>query len=172
MHATVGHQSIKVKIRSMFLTVINRCKEFFFLKEIPIFDRFCDAGQILIHHSAGSHIQMPDFRISHLSVRQSYSQTTRITFHKRPCLHQLIDRRSICCCDGISIYFIGQSKAVQYHKYDRFSHNYLIFFPSCSTKLISLKRRIFVCFSDFRTRMMSSFSRMISLSPSNDTIFF
>ena len=156
----------------MLFTVIDSFKKFFFLKEIPIFDRFCDAGQILIHHSAGSHIQMPDFRITHLSVWQSNSQSTCIAFYKWPCLHQAVDRRSICCSDGISIYFIGQSKAVQYHKYDRFSHNYLIFFPSCSTKLISLKRRIFVCFSDLRTRMMSSFSRMISLSPSNETIFF
>ena len=132
---------------------------------------FGDPGEVLIYDPSRSHIQMAYLGISHLAIRKTNCQTAGVAFYKRVFLHQSVYDRCFGRSNCISPGLLTETKAIQYHQYDWFLHVYLIFFPRCSTKLISSKRRIFVILSDFRTRITSSFSNTISLCPSKDTIF-
>ena len=50
----------------------KRQEQGFVLKEIALFNCFCDAGELLIHDSASADIGVAHLAVSHLSIRQAY----------------------------------------------------------------------------------------------------
>ncbi len=46
-----------------------------FFIQLFFFDGFVDANEVLVYNAAGADIHMPYFRISHLSLRQSYRES-------------------------------------------------------------------------------------------------
>jgi len=63
------------------------CKQRFILKEISVLDSLRDLGEILVNNPAGSHIQMSDFGIPHLSFRKPYGHTACVSPNKRILCH-------------------------------------------------------------------------------------
>ncbi len=102
VHASVGYQSEHMQRGVMRLYIFAGCQKSLVLKKVPVLDRLCDLGQILVYDPAGAHIQMPDLRIAHLSVRQPHCKAACISLDKRILGHRLVHDRGLSLCNGIS----------------------------------------------------------------------
>ena len=73
--AAIGNKAVCMELLPVFLSVFHRLNKLRLLKETAVFNILCDAGELLIDDTPRADIQMPDFRITHLSGRQSNIHT-------------------------------------------------------------------------------------------------
>ena len=111
----IGQQSVHMQLTVILLNILHSLHKDFIFEEISVLDRLGDAGKVLIHDSAGSHVQMADFRVAHLSVRQSYVQSACLSLNKGIFLHQAVHDRRIRQCDCIVFTDRIQSVAIKDH---------------------------------------------------------
>ena len=71
VHAAVGKETHEVKGLAAFNGLVDRLDECGVLKEIPVFDRLCDARQFLVNDAARADVGVTDFGVAHLAVRQA-----------------------------------------------------------------------------------------------------
>ena len=76
MDASIGQQSHKMHLFVIVAGVCESLYDFRILHDAVITASLIDAHQILVHNASCPYIQVTDFRISHLSVRQTYIFTT------------------------------------------------------------------------------------------------
>ena len=99
----------------ILFAVVHRCHKGLILKEITILNGFCDSCQILIYDPAGSHIQVSDLGVTHLSLREAYGKSAGIPLHKRILLHQAVHFRSFCFIYCISFMAVIQPISIEDH---------------------------------------------------------
>src|SRR5690349_2229113 len=71
VHTAVGKQPHQMKLPSPFAVVVNRAHDLGMLVEASIRDHGADAGDIHPNHATCPAIQLADFAVAHLSVRQA-----------------------------------------------------------------------------------------------------
>ena len=107
VHAAVGHKPHQMKCGIILLNILTCCHKRFILKEIPILNRFCNLGQILINNTSCAHVQMSYLGVSHLAVRKSYCHAAGISSHKRALSHQPVHDRCGCFCHCVAVFVIS-----------------------------------------------------------------
>ena len=73
VHAAVADQTEQVQARIVREHMVHRLVQLRIFKEGTVFDRICDQRQILIDDAAGTDIEVADFAVAHLSLRQADS---------------------------------------------------------------------------------------------------
>jgi len=63
-----------MKRRIMLFAVFHTVQKLRDPEEIPVLNAFCDSCQLLINDPSGTHVQMPDLGIAHLTVRKTYGK--------------------------------------------------------------------------------------------------
>ena len=128
VNTAVGKQAHKVNGGIVIPCILHGSQQRFVLKEVAVFDLFRDSCKLLVDDPAGTHIQMSDLRVSHLTVRKAYSQSAGVSFYKRIIFHQGIDHRSVCLINSVCLMSFVKAKAVKDHKYSRFlAHSVLLY---------------------------------------------
>ena len=112
VYTTVRNQSHHMKSCIVLFCIFACCKQRLILKEISVFDRFCNLCQFLVNDASCSHVQMSYLRVSHLTFRKSDCHSTCISFYKRILCHQFIHDRSLSFCHSISFCCIIQSISI------------------------------------------------------------
>ena len=116
VYTAVREQTEQMQGTSVFFCTLYCMQQCFVFEEISILDFFCDSGQFLVYDTSGTHVQMSDFRVTHLSIRQTYCQTTCIAFYERTLSHQLVHNRSFRLCYCVAFYLIIQSISIKNHQ--------------------------------------------------------
>ena len=112
VNASVREQSVQMKCGIVLLGIIHSFQKCFILEEITILDLFGDTGQLLVYDTACTHIHMSNLRVTHLSIRKSYCQSTGISFYIRILSHQFVHHRGIRLSDRIGFFSVIQSIAI------------------------------------------------------------
>ena len=81
------------------------------LRELPVLDRLVDPGQVLVDNPAGPKIEMADFRVPHLPVRQAHVQSRSAQKSLRILLEQDIVKRGGSQETGIPVFLCGRRPA-------------------------------------------------------------
>src|SRR5438874_1375636 len=68
-------------------------------------NRFVYSGQILVNNSSGAEVEMADFRVSHLSFRQTHIRSACAQFTARKIAIELVVKRRVREQGGITILF-------------------------------------------------------------------
>ena len=115
VNAAIGKKSHEMNGGIIVPGILHSCQKSFILKEIPVVDLFCDPGKLLIYDAACAHIHMAYFRVAHLALRKSYSQSAGVAFHERTLCHQFIHDRSLRLVNSVSVMSFIQSVTVKNH---------------------------------------------------------
>ena len=94
MYATVGSQSHEMNALSVFFRVRESRNDFGVLQDAVVSTCAVDFHQILINHTSGTNVEVTYFRVTHLSVGQTYVLTTCLKLGMRIIVHQIIPVRS------------------------------------------------------------------------------
>ncbi|MNS98861.1 hypothetical protein D3C72_1332420 [compost metagenome] len=100
--------------------LIDRCRQRWVSEEIAFFDFFIQPGQILINDAPGPQVDVPDFRVAHLTVRQANIQPGCGDKSMRLLLPQAIHHRRFGVHNGVVLLLLTVAVAVQDHQYHRF----------------------------------------------------
>ncbi len=76
MHATIGNQSEQMKLAATRARVLHGIEQHRMLEEFAILDHELDARRIHMHDSSRADVQVPDFAVAHLAVRQADVRAT------------------------------------------------------------------------------------------------
>ena len=129
VNASVGHQTEQMKSGIILPAVLHRLQKFRNLKKIPVLDGFGNTGQLLVNHTAGTHIQMAHLGVTHLSLGKSHGHTAGIALHEGALAHELIHNRRPGLAHRIVLAVVVQAVAVKNHQYCRFlAHIFLVSF--------------------------------------------
>ena len=126
MNTTIREETVEMQGFVCRLHMLTRGLQLLVLKKCAVLYLLCDPGKILIYDPTGSHVQMTDLGISHLSFGKSDSHPTGISLNKRITLHQHVNIRSIRSHDGVPLLIFREAKAVKYHQYYRFFHHQIL----------------------------------------------
>ena len=115
VNTAVREKSEQVQCGIICFCIFNSLYQLFILEEIAVLDCFRDSGQLLIYNAACAHVQMAYLRVTHLSVRKTYSKSAGLSFYVRALAHQLVHNRSFCFADSVMLAFVIQSISVKNH---------------------------------------------------------
>ena len=113
--AAVGQETEDVQGGIEPLALVDGAHQSRVLEEIAVLDCFCDSGQLLVYNAACAHVQMAYLRVTHLSVRKTYSKSAGLSFYVRALAHQLVHNRSFRFADSVMLAFVIQSISVKNH---------------------------------------------------------
>ena len=71
MHAAIGEQPEKMKLASATARVLHGFQQYGVAVEIAFFDHQVDLGDVHVNHAPGADVQVPDFTVAHLPLRQA-----------------------------------------------------------------------------------------------------
>ena len=94
MYATVRSQPHKVNTLSVFFCIRESRNDFRIFQDAIVSTCTIDFYQILINYASGTDIQVTYFRVTHLSVGQTYVFTACLKLRVRISTHQIIPIRS------------------------------------------------------------------------------
>ena len=115
VNTAVREKSEQMQCGIVCFCILNSLYQLFILEEIAVLDCFCDSGQLLIYNAACAHVQMAYLRVTHLSVRKTYSKSAGLSFYVRALAHQLVHNRSFRFADSVMLAFVIQSISVKNH---------------------------------------------------------
>ena len=72
MYATVGGQPHEMDVFAMFFGVREGRNDFSVLHDAVVGTGTVDLHQVLVNDTSGPDIEVPDFRVTHLPIRQPY----------------------------------------------------------------------------------------------------
>ena len=119
VYTAIGKQAVYMQARPLFLRIVHSLQKCLVLKEITLFDLLRDPGQILIHDTPGTYIQVAYLGTAHLALRKTYGLAAGIALHEGALLHQPVQHRSVRQRNGIMLTAIIQAKAVENQQYSR-----------------------------------------------------
>jgi len=103
------------------------------LKELAITDRLGDAGEILIHHAAGTQVHVADLGVAHLAVRQTDIHARTRDQAVRHARAKTIQHRFLGRINGVVFVTFTVTEAIQDDQDQRFrrgshrSHSWLVY---------------------------------------------
>ena len=119
VYAAIGEQAIYMQARPLFLCIVHCLQKRIVFEEITVLDFLRDPGQILVHDTAGTYIQVANLGTAHLALRKTHGLTAGITLHEGTLLHQPVQHRSVRQRYGVMLTAIIQAKAVEDQQYSR-----------------------------------------------------
>ena len=87
-------------------------------RELSRFDRAVDSRVVLVDDAAGADVEMPDFRISHLSARQAHGELGGVDGRVRARRQELVPVRLLRAGDGVVGCRLAAAEAVEDHERD------------------------------------------------------
>ena len=113
--AAIGQKSHDMQRRAVPAAVLHALQQRRIPEEISVLNALGNARQFLVDDPSGTHVQMADFGIAHLSVRQSDRQSGGISLNKGTLLHQPVKIRCIRQSNRIVLSFFTESESVHDH---------------------------------------------------------
>ena len=113
MHATVGNQTKEVKLAATGARVLHRVQQNGILKEVSVLDHQLDARGIHVHNSTRADIQMSDFAVAHLTIRQPDIRAAGLNQRVGILAQQAVVNRLAGERDGVGFGFGSVSPAVE-----------------------------------------------------------
>ncbi len=111
MHASRRNQSDQMK-RTVFAR-FHGCDQRRVFKKLAARNRFVNPHDVQRHYPARANVQMPDFGIAKLALRQSGSFARSFDQCMRIFFQILIQERSVGLPDGIAFKVFGMSKSIE-----------------------------------------------------------
>lgn len=118
VHAAVAKKSQQVQSPPRTHRLLAGSHECRFAEERPILDRLGDTYQILLDHAAGPEVQVADFRISHLTLRQAHSASRCLEQGVRSSLPEPVPRRHPRKARRVSLPLFPISESIDYDQND------------------------------------------------------
>ena len=119
VHAIWRNQPDEMQRGVARLAALDGIDERPLFEEISVVDAFVDAGQVLVHHSAGAHRHVADFRIPHLPGRQTDRLTRGRERRVRETIEQLAVRGRARELDGVVFLLLAQTPPIEDDEHQR-----------------------------------------------------
>ncbi len=120
VNTAVGKQSQQMEGRIVLLYVIYGPVQSLIFKKAVVFYGFSDSGQFLIDDSPGADIEMSDFRVAHLPIRQADGRSAGSETRSGILGKNFVQIRLLRLSDGIALLAAAQPEAVENHQHGRF----------------------------------------------------
>ena len=117
--AAVGNEPEKMQAGIVGQHVVHRFVQFRICKEGTVFDRIGDQGQILVDHTAGTDVEVPDFTVAHLAVRQADRFAAAQQLGGGVGIEKMIQIRLFCQADRIACTGRCFAEAIEDHQHSR-----------------------------------------------------
>jgi hypothetical protein len=102
---------------------INRATQRWVGEEGAFFDFNVQTRQVLIHDTPGAQVNVTDFGVAHLAVRQAHFQARRVNQRMRTFRPQGIHDRGFGVENSVILAVFTVAIAIQNHQYHRFFRN-------------------------------------------------
>ncbi len=119
VHAAGRYQPDQMTGAAAVLQFLDEAGEHRRLCDLAAGDGVADPRQVLHHHAAGADIEMADFGVAHLAVRQSDIVTGGVKEPARPGFPQPIEGRRFGLPHGIVGVVLAPAEAVEDHQHHR-----------------------------------------------------
>jgi len=116
VHSPVGQQTHEVHCATVGDCSVDRFSENGVLEYRVVLHGEIDAGELLIDDTPGSHVEMPDLGVAHLSLRQSDCEAGRLKRRTGPLSEQGIEVGSLSGGDCVA--GTGRGDAVPVHDHE------------------------------------------------------
>ena len=87
----------------------------YIIEENPVVDGFGDASELLIDDASSADVEVTDFGVAHLALRQPHGQTARGELHVRIFGEDRVQVRRVCGGNGVPVGRRIEAETVQYH---------------------------------------------------------
>ena len=123
MHATRRGESHQVEFLAFLLGIAVGCHHLFVLQNGTVFAGAVDLHEILIHHSAGTDIEVAHLRVAHLAVWQAdiFARSAQLRMSRNCC--QIIQKRCRRTVYHVTLAMLADSPSVENHQKSFFCHN-------------------------------------------------
>ena len=122
VHAAVGQQADKVNCAGFLLRRREGCQQGRVVEEAAIRNRRVDARHVHAHDSPGPQIQVSNFAIAHLPIRQPHKVIARVQQRVRKVPQQRVIHRLACQSNRIAMRVGPVAPAVKNRENNRFRH--------------------------------------------------
>lgn len=82
-------------------------------EEVAVLDHQLDASRVHVHDAARSNVQVANFAVAHLPIRQANVRAAGLNQRIRIFTQQAVVSRLACQCDGVSFGFGAIAPAVE-----------------------------------------------------------
>ncbi len=123
VHATCREQAHNVHGFTLCDGVIYRARQRRVAEEGTLFDLYVQTGEILINNAARAQIDVTNFRVTHLAVRQAHFEAGSVNQRVRTFRPQCIHDRRFGIKNSVILLIFAVAVAIQNHQYHRFFSN-------------------------------------------------
>src|SRR6185437_852559 len=127
VHTAIGDEAEQMELASAGARVLHRIEQDRLFEELAILDHELNPGGIHVHDASRSDIEVPDFAVSHLAVRETYERAAGMDQGVRIFAQQTVISWLAGQCDCIGFGFGSITPAVKNDKNERFRtrHSYV-----------------------------------------------
>src|SRR5579884_76075 len=119
MHTAVADESHDVEGRTVLAAVLAGRNERRILEEGTVVHCPRHSSEVLVHHGPGPEVQMADFRVPHLTIRQADGQTGSGDHAVRVQRRQSVKHRGAGGGHGVTVRIVIATESIHDHQHDR-----------------------------------------------------
>ncbi len=130
VHAAIRYQSKQMQLASTQPGILHRVEQHWVREELPVLNHQVDACNFHMHDAPGANIQMADFAVPHLPLRQPNKRPAGMDERVRILAQQPVIRGLARKCNGIGLGFSSVSPAIEDYENERFGTGHKFAFSS------------------------------------------
>src|SRR5580698_1437083 len=113
MHAAVGDKTEQMQAALATAGILHGCDQHRMGEKLAVLNKQLDAGAVHVHNASGADVEVADFAVAHLTVRQTNILAAGVNQRVRIFAQQAVVGRLAGQCNGVGFGFDAVSPAVK-----------------------------------------------------------
>src|SRR5437764_549879 len=103
VHVAIGKQSDEMQLTATRASTFYRVEQDRIGEDRAVLDHYVNLGDVHVHDAAGAHIEVADFAVAHLAVRQTYKAPAGVNERVGILAQQLVVSGLASESDGVGL---------------------------------------------------------------------